>query len=87
MVSRRTHLMGQQVDLQRQQMGLPPRATGLPKYAQRRLAQAELLAHQNFSHAAIVARLELMRQHARIVDEECAKICAGNGAACPHPPF
>jgi hypothetical protein len=86
MVSRRTHLLFQQVNLQRAQMGLPPRATGLPKFTQRRLAQAELIAHQNFSHAAIVARLELFGRERRIVDQECAKICAANRATCPHPP-
>jgi hypothetical protein len=58
MVSQRTHLLAQQVNLQRAQMGLPPRATALPKFTQRRLAQTELITHQNFSHAAIAARLE-----------------------------
>ncbi len=86
MVSRRTYLIAQQVHPQRMQMGLPPRATTLPKYAQQRLARDELLAHQNFSHAFIVARLELIGKDAKIVDRECAKICAANSAACPHPP-
>ncbi len=82
MVSRRTHLMAQQVALQRAQMGLQPRATGLSKHERRQLARMELLAHRNFSHAMIVGRLELLRDQARIVDQECAKICAANGAAC-----
>jgi hypothetical protein len=28
----------------------------------------------------------LRGRRARIVDQECAKICAANRAACPHPP-
>jgi hypothetical protein len=79
-------LLARQLNLQRAQMGLPPRATDLPKFTQRRLAQAELIAHQNLPHAAIAARLELRGRRARIVDQECAKICAANRAACPHPP-